>query len=442
MAKVQFNPWVDRFLPLYEEVEIIKRTKIDPKPLQGLEKLHVELASNSLKKAMERVFVPTKQAIEILQQLVGEAHTHAYNQYLMGVPYIAGCMSNESPLPDSYPAICLTGYAGNGKSEILKALSRLLSEVYFVEIDANRKIKIQAHWGVKLRAATTTVELLTAFLPNEKLDTVCLRKSDLLKTLRKLVFRDGVSLTSVDEFQFASQSKEANALVTTLLLTVCLFGIPFVFAANFSLVSKLLKRPQEDRQRILCKPIVLLPELPDSKDWIDTINSLKAIAPNVFEFDAERDNFQLYVFTAGIKRILVSLLIFAYKIARRNNSSVTMNQISTAYQSQEFFSNRRDVEIILRQNITGVKEKEDLWCPIEIPLAAKLEFTKCAEEARKKALSREALIASLSKKEAEFKKSIEKNSGTSNAKAKVIPLKRGGKKTSSTLMENAALLTT
>ena len=440
MAKAQFNPWVDRFIPLYEEDEVIKRTRVDPEVIQGLGKLPVELASNILKKAMENVFVPTQQTIEILRQLVGVSHAHAINQYVMGVAYTAGCMREKSPLPDSYPAICLTGYAGCGKSEILKALSRLLSDIHFVDINANHKIQLQAYWGVKLMSATTTVELLTAFLPNNKLDEVYYKKSDLLSTLRKLAYRDGVCLSSVDEFQFASQSADANSLVTTQLLSVCMFGIPFVYAANFSLVSKLLRRNHEDRQRLLGNPIVLLPELPDSKDWINTINSLMLLAPNDFEFNAERDNFQIYVFTAGIKRNLVSLLVIAYKIARRQNSAVRMEQLIAAYHSLEYFSNRTDVEIILRQNITGVKEKNDLWCPIEIPLAARLEFTKYAEEARKKALSREALIASLSKAEAESRNQIEKNSGTSTAKAKVIQIKRGSKKSSATLLENAALL--
>lgn len=452
MTASEPNVWLDRFSRLYSDEEIIRRTRVDPKPLLNHGNLEVELATNLIKAEMENIFIPTKQALAILRKLVGIAHAHSIKWYSNPRQFISGCYQEEdTPLTKFHQGVCFTGYAGCGKSEILKALAKLLAEQHTAIADHNHPpFNLKSHLGVTLQTKTTPTELLKALIPGDKQSVGIENKTDLLKRMRRLAYRDAVSILSVDEFQFATQSNEANSLATSLLLTMGLIGIPFVYAANFSLVGRLLKRNQEDIQRLLGSSIVLLPDPPGSDDWMKTLEALKKVAPDVFTFDPKGDMHQIYGYTAGIKRVLVELLALAYGIARRNKSTVTLFEIAVAYESSDFYPNRRDVEVIMRQNVTGHREKNsndknerfDLWCPIEIPKDAALKFKQFAEEQRMRAVSLEALRAGMSKQERdEEKKILERNKkNNQKSKASVRNITPRKKLSADALLQNDKLL--
>ncbi|MBN8779571.1 MULTISPECIES: hypothetical protein [unclassified Thiobacillus] len=112
-------------------------------------------------------------------------------------------------------------------------------------------------------------------------------------------------------------AEEIFRRATQILLSMSYLGLPMVNIANFSLVHKLMQRPQEDRQRLLAKPCVLVPDSPESQDWIQTLATYRAVASDVLVYDPVNDAKYIFLLSAGIKRLVVRLLVLGYRISRK-----------------------------------------------------------------------------------------------------------------------------
>lgn len=206
-----------------------------------------------------------------------------------------------------------------------------------------------------------------------------------------------------------------------------------------------MRRPQEDRQRLLAKPLILLPDPPESEDWIQTLTALKAVAPHVLVFDPAKDARAIYLFSAGIKRLVVRLLVQAYKISRQlrgNGATVDIGDIEAAYGGPMFTSDRIDVEIIARQEIEGRMIKEDLWSPFGNPQrhtagrgVSGNDRANVFAEAREERVAEEALKSSLTKSEREAFESLTK--GTRKKAGQVVSLARKAPMSAEDLKKNA-----
>ena len=64
------------------------------------------------------------------------------------------------------------------------------------------------------------------------------------------VFRDGVAMVLLDELQFLTQGDATARILKTLLLHTYL-GPPLLYTANYDMVHRLLKRPQQYRDRLV-----------------------------------------------------------------------------------------------------------------------------------------------------------------------------------------------
>jgi hypothetical protein len=53
--------------------------------------------------------------------------------------------------------------------------------------------------------------------------------------------------------------------VTDILLTMAAIGPPMIFVSNYSLVHKLLRRNNEDKQRLLSESRIMLSDEPESQ---------------------------------------------------------------------------------------------------------------------------------------------------------------------------------
>jgi hypothetical protein len=182
------------------------------------------------------------------------------------------------------------------------------------------------------------------------------------------IHRDGVSLMTADEFQAVTAGGSANAIATKSLLQMAQVGPPLVYCANYSLVHSLLKRPQQDRQRLLSNSLIIHPEAPDSDDWRSTLKELREVAPLVIRIDPERDASDIHRYTAGIKRSVIALFTTSYRLSRANDKDhFGMAEIQQAYASAEFWTHRNDVEELTRQALgnsgRGRRAALDLVCP-------------------------------------------------------------------------------
>lgn len=364
------TPWVSRFIPLLDKAEIKRRALRSATPLTGLNELPVATASRLLASELKEVFYPTTQAVDILHQFIEMALAHSLQHYPDEQTFLDWVYKKTSPAPDFMPPLCLTGLAGIGKSGVAKALGRIIPADSLVTCSADEaKHPLKSLWKIDIRAQSRLSELLAPLGGAEG----SLREQT--NSARRRAYRMGVSLVVPDEFQFMTASSTANTRIVQALMSLAYLGLPFIFIANFSLLHRLLKRPQEDRDRLLSKIVVMMPDSPESKDWSNTLKLQLEAAPDVFQIDPVIDGDQIYRYCAGIKRYEAKLLEVAYTLAREGRprdrmTVVTMTDIKAAYESGTFAAQRQDAELITQQfilNHQANKERPDLCCPIDQP---------------------------------------------------------------------------
>jgi hypothetical protein len=407
------NPWAERFTPLLDADEIFRRARVTVPPLHDLGRLPDEAAYTQLESSLKQVFYPTTQGVAILQEWTGLAHAHCLLRYPSRRAFLTAVYADSPPLPDAVQPICFTGMAGLGKTQIIRAFQRIQLTDVSVTVDAHHDpFPLENLWMTEVKARNSPKQVLTT------LSGIDSAGKDLVRRARHRAYRDGVAFTGIDEFQFVTQSSAANTLVTQILLSISYLGLPMVNVANFSLVHRLMQRPQEDRQRLLAKPCVLFPDPPESQDWIQTLATYKAVAPDVLAYDPVNDAKYIFLLSAGIKRLVVRLIILAYRISRRlrgHDATVDIKDIEAAYHSPIFTADRTDVEIIARQEIERRKVREDLWNPFGQPLPC-LSTAGMSdsgqpnpfEKARADKVAEQALIGSLTKSEREAYASMSK----------------------------------
>ena len=204
-------------------------------------------------------------------------------------------------------------------------------------------------------------------------------------------------------------------------------------------MHRLRSRRQEDRQRLLSRSIVLLPDAPDSPDWILVLGELQKIVPNIYEFNFKEKAVDFWNLTAGLKRLLIGLLLIAYRVARRDGrSSVIWADIDKAYLSSDYSADRIDVDQMILNGISGSGLPKDLTCPFPLPISEGRRVNESLENARKTLLAESVALSSMSvneKKalaklqsrsdEIDVSKSRDKKSSSSRKKIKAEDLIRG-----------------
>ena len=122
----------------------------------------------------------------------------------------------------------------------------------------------------------------------------------------------------------------------------------------------------KEKKRLVAQPWILDPEICSSADWKAIIAEFKKVALDVFTFEVDEAESLIHQFTFGIKRLVVQLLVCAYKVARKQGKyTVDVDEIRQAYMSSLYTSNREDVEILWRQCIEKKMIQEGLWCPFD-----------------------------------------------------------------------------
>lgn len=444
------NPWAERFAPLLDAEEVFRRAEVKPPVLLNLNAKPLEVACKELEDALTEVFYPTTQCVDLLKEWAGQAHAHCLTYYPSRRDFLSGVYATEtgvydteraSPLPAFFCPTCLGGWSGTGKSALLQAFQRILPPPGTLHIDDHHShFPLEAAWIRQLqncKSAQQVPAVVAGMKPSGRFT---------LGLARRRAFRDGVAFLGVDEFQFATQSSGANTLVTQMLFATSHLGVPFVYATNFSLIHRLLKRPQEDRQRLLSKPKVLWPDMQESIDRIKTLESYRDICPEVLTFDPVNDSHAIYLYSAGIKRLERILIVDGYRIARLRsgrNAKVGIREIEEAYHSAAFTSNRLDVEDIARQTIQNKKipGRDDLWCPFDLPKPAQPPRSNPFSEKREELVAEAAIHDSLTKSEREAYDNLSRPKKKKKAEGTVVKLrKRKGPATAEELKENAKSL--
>lgn len=430
------NPWISRFEPLMDRVRIAKLVESKPLPIYGLRSMSIEHACQTLNDALKSIFIPTQQCLDILERWLSIAYSHSLRHYPDKLSFLRGVYQEDVPLPLLSNIMCLTGLAGVGKSELTKAFMKIQPEVALFDVNDHRNFQTCSAWNFAVNANASTNSILTKILGIEG------QLTELISSARKKAYRDGVSLMISDELQFNSLSSDSNTRIAKLILSLGYIGIPYIYVGNFSLLHRLLRRNQEEKQRFLTDVTLLSPDHPDSVDWMNTLIAIQEVAPDVFNINLKEHAARIHQLTAGIKRAVVKLYLIAFRSAHIADHNVILKDLEDAYNSHEYYIYRGDIEAITYQTIKNEKypHRDDLWCPIAIPnpnvSGIRSGFLKQAEENQ----ADEILLASLNADERNGLKLLKKEQSTENKVPPRVASKRNTPQTAEAFIDSAKWL--
>ncbi len=363
---------VTRYRQIRSDDELDRLINIPPKVV-SLHGSDGGILAELLDSALRDFFQSDRQVRQFIRYFLSMAQAHAEAHFATDQAYVRGLYS-ERPWGDAMqPAVCLTGLAGTGKSELLRALSRLLGVAMPHSVVGHSNLSLLPLWhlsaaeGIGMNAIVRPhLDRLHDPVSSDANSRKNLPLPKLIALAKRVSWRDAVCLMVVDELQYVSLGSETNALVTAFLAKLLGVGPRVGFCANFSLLHKLLRRRQEDHQRLLPRPLVMEPLAADDPDWVIYVGQVRSVAPDVLIFDPSNVAAPMHLYTFGTKRLVVELVVLAFRIAReRSKKGVVGDQeLLAAYRHRDYTVNREAVEILHRQAILKRPMREDLWCPL------------------------------------------------------------------------------
>ncbi len=343
--------------------DIHRLSACQPDPLLGLCKLNADEAVKHIHRAHEALFVPTQQTTALLESFLASARAHSKLWYCDQKVVGVHMMGNTRP-EVAYLPMCLTGLAGVGKTTLFDALFRILqTQVLGDAGGAVNPFALQAAVRVKLRRHVSNTEFLKAFI--DQIGPGRLKCPSPADELAHKLFVYAVCLAITDELQFLTGSAGASVRAAQILLLLSSLQVPQIFAANYSMCRRLMGRPQEERDRIFSRVFLLRPELPETEDWIKTVEGYVNLLPEEFAgLKVEDLASTMYPLTFGLKRQLAHLIELAYLAMRQDRSvRMTLAHIDKAYRSRSYSEARDDVHLLLQQSVTGSDIPMGLTCP-------------------------------------------------------------------------------
>ncbi len=358
---MRLNPWQSRFLATggIDRYACLEQRAV----AQTLRGDSIPARAQFLKVKMGEVFLCGDQASLLLDQLLSIGEGHALAHY-GSFQQVLGAIYDEHPWGENtQPALMLTGLAGVGKTELIKATRRLFADrLGRVDLPGHPNFEIVPAWFMSLKDCKTLNALLGPFI-DPVTETIAaekiplkkdLKQTQLLQLARRVSRRRGVCMIFLDEFQFISHSTQASAWAMALLLNMLSVGPRVVYVANFSLAWRLKSRRPEDRHRVLANHFELRPDAVDSLDFLNYVNELTRIAPQDFRFEASAVADLVHRYSFGIKRAVVELLVGAWEHAKKvrgARADVTESDLKAAYASSGYFPFRSDSEELKRYSI-------------------------------------------------------------------------------------------
>lgn len=404
MTSASPNPWTTRFNEILNVDEIKRRANRLAHPLLSLDTDTTEHACARIQIELDEVFVTTSRVAEIIKKMIECAQSHSLSSYPDVPSFMRQCYAehdgNSANKKQCFPHI-LTGPSGTGKTQLGRAILRVFPLPSFIQTDQyHPKFPLVTVERIAIDVAPAMSVLLHTLSPPTGVPIGRQKKvANLVEDCARWQYKCGTSLLIADELQFVSQSEKASARVSQILLALSYLRLPTLVIANYSLIHKLNRRPQEDRRRLLGKPLILLlPDLPVSADWSAVLTEYQRAVPGVYQFDFGEKRKELWSLCAGLKGELVKLLVLAYAQCRRRHQNIVVWQdIESAYRSPDFFLQRRDIEEFISQAFGIASGRDDLRCPIPTGATEEQEYLMALKEIRQKKVAEAALAESMSK---------------------------------------------
>ena len=357
----------DRFSNALNNEFVRKAITVKPDPVSSLASAEPLMAAKSLADALSQSFIPNQFTLAFIHEMVSRAFSHHCYVFASEAEHRAKIYT--PPTIEAVP-ICLTGLAGLGKSRTIEALMKVMpASSQFYSDYFEGVLNLESFWYASAEGKESRKRLLLGFLFSESVHKSA-NYDRLLLECRRRAFRDVVSLLLLDETQHISLGLGV-AKIVTILLALIRIGPPAVFVANFSLGHKLFKCNNEDKQRLLAEPRIMLPDELGSKDWKAYADECIRVSGGHIRTRGRDFAAELYRYTFGIKRICVHLLKQAYVESRKaGRACIEMDDLGTAFRSPEFTANAGDVQDLHNLALGErrlQKYRSDLWCPFDLP---------------------------------------------------------------------------
>ena len=376
----EVSVWAERLSLPREDDELKKRLGVSALPVGLLDLNDLDASAEILKAALERIHVATAQELATLRRVFAVGRAHALKHHADERTHIRSLYDLRASVEREPYTCMITSLGGIGKSALADAIKRLLGRPSSIEIAGHGTAPVAGGIVIEIGSGTRLVDVLNAV--RSALDENCEgiftnSNAESQKRARSLLVRAGCCFIIVDEFQFLTHSTEASAQLAKTLAFLRGLGVPLFFIGNYSLGHRLLRRPQEERQRLLLSPIVLQPDLPTDPEYRQLLGEYKVACAGMLNIDVDRDAEDIHWFTGGTKRLLRQLIVEAFRIAgeraRREKSpvSISVRELRVAYKSQAFDVNRADLERCRQVLIGGISIRNrtkhlDLVCPFEL----------------------------------------------------------------------------
>lgn len=354
------NPWTGRFDPTISDSELKAKLGRQGRRLSNLSAHPVELAKSMLESALEEVVVVTSSVASTVRTLAANAALCAEQFYPNPQEFLRRIYSDEKSQSAIAPN-CITGLSGVGKSVAIRCFRRLCFDVT-VDVPGHGSLVLVPSRHLQPESGAGINQILAPLLNANS----GARPRDVIRVVRAELARLGVALLTIDEFQFLTQGAGSSHLARTLM-QLSRLGPPIVYAANYSMLHKLVKRPQEERQRLLSNVIVIQPDPVDSRDWNDLLSAYLDLAPEFRKLTVATCGSTVHFYTHGLKRLVVRLLVNAYAAMReRDGKYVDVDDLKEAYFSRQYASNREDVKKLMEigKSESQPQHCRDLWCPL------------------------------------------------------------------------------
>ena len=394
-----------RFIGCLDLETIREKVTVRPEPVGNLSDLDYLVSAEIFSSALKSIFIPNDFCLSFIKEMATQAWLHSQSLFSTEREYLTKIYS---PPDVEVAPVCLTGLAGVGKSQTVAALRKVLPPpMEFSSNHFNKSIELVSYWYASARGKAGGRQILSDFLSDQKINSR--NAAQLLIDCRRRVNRDGVSLLILEETQHISTGSGASK-VTDILLTMAGIGPPMLFVSNYSLVHKLRARNNEDKQRLLSSPRIMLPDDPESSDWKRYIKECIRVSNGHLQGDLGKLAHEIYKATFGIKRLVVLLLKQALIEARASNRNcINTYDIEMAYRSPAYATNKEDVEElnILELQQRGSRRRLDLVCPFEIPVKLKKNVVEFARSARDSRVNNKAFDSALNAAERSALKEIE-----------------------------------
>lgn len=412
-------------------------------PVEDLMSVGVEEACQKVECGLKEVLLVTVQLEKAIRAEIERALSHSKVVYRSPGATLGAAYSGVAP-GDGTPPSFVTGLAGVGKTRLRIAIQRILVGDRQISLDA-------AHPSVPLidyvdcvvgKKASVSAVLRTFASPGIAGGKARIGQEELGWECARWMRVSGVCLFGGDEIQFMAQSSSASTLITRTLLALAELQVPWFVIANYSLGWKLRSRPPEATQRLLSRPVVLLPDPPVSEDWAALLSAYQVVLDEAVSFSLVDHRVELWNLCAGLKRLLVNLLVLSYWMARSAGSpKASWAHVRQAFNSVRYATARDDVNLLIAHAGQKTSLRKDLLCPFDGPeVQAEAEvFEDQLRAARQATVALRTVQASMNRQERDAIAYINK---TANPKpepiAQVIKLQKTRKPRSLNGMLDAA----